>query len=125
MPDTLATCVNKPETLSRTEAVPVALSGYGPALDVLHREVGPALRRRASVKDRGDRGVVYERQRLAPLGGAVRAASLEAFEGPVDHLEAADVVLDATCDDSVAIVPTAQAIRRPDRGLSRREATKT
>jgi hypothetical protein len=63
--DPLADLHEQPETLSCAEQVPVAVGGDGFALDVLHGEVRPALRRRATVEDSGDHRVVHERQSLS------------------------------------------------------------
>src|ERR1039458_5704731 len=57
--------------LPHGQLVLVAIIRDGHAGDILHHEVGPALRRGAGVEDFGDGRVVHERQRL-PLGFEAR-----------------------------------------------------
>jgi hypothetical protein len=63
--DALANQNEQLQTLTNGELFLVAVFGDGPAHDILHDEVRPALRCFARIKDVRDRGMIHQGQRLA------------------------------------------------------------
>src|ERR1700689_1994182 len=53
------------ETVSDFELLLIAILRDGQSGDVLHYEIGLALRRRSSVEDLGDGWVIHDRERLS------------------------------------------------------------